>query len=848
MEKLGVAIGDTLIAALEQSTVASVLVGEAGEVLFFNDAAERLWGCGRGEMLGQPAGTLFPADMPLLEIGAAGRHAASVGSDVRLERKDGQPAWANVAMWRVSCAGRDYRIAFARDVSEEIAQREEKRLLQMAVDCSDRPILVLDAQRRIVRVNRAFTDLLGYEAHEMLGKEPIPLLSGPILHRDELERFVALPWGRERVLAEQRARCKDGHEIWVRISSSPIADGEQDRLNGYSVDVLYDITEERVVRDLERNVLAALNSSLPFAQLGAYLCRQAREAARDVLPSILRVDQEGKLRSWAVAYLPAGYNVLVDGLPIDEGAGSCGTAAVRGTQVIAADIEHDPLWARHADVALAHGLRACWSYPIKRRDGSVAGTFAFYATEPREPTALHERIIEVCAHLCALAIEREEHRLSTERLVKFDSLTGLPNLHNLSRYVDDLLATAALRPIGCFVLGLDRFKDINDALEHATGDSVLVTMANRLQEMLEPGDFLSRTEGDQFVLVARDCNARRASVVAQRLLQCVSCAVEIDGLALSLSASVGISLYPENGREGNALLANAKQAMHRAKEAGGASYQFFNPAMNGAVQERVLLTAALKRAIAGERLTLAYQPQVGVADGLLHGMEALARWQDETFGVVSPAKFIGLAEEFGLIEDLGRWALREVCRQLAQWRAEGLEVPKISVNLSPVNFRSGSLTAYIEELLQEFALRGDSLTLELTESTMVALTPEMMGNIHALRALEVGLSVDDFGTGFSSLANLINLPVTELKVDRSFIRKCLEESRHQSLVATVIGMGRNLGLTVVAEGVEREDQRRWLARQGCPVIQGYLFSRPLTPQDATAWLAAGGPFQPASVH
>lgn len=249
-----------------------------------------------------------------------------------------------------------------------------------------------------------------------------------------------------------------------------------------------------------------------------------------------------------------------------------------------------------------------------------------------------------------------------------------------------------------------------------------------------------------------------------------------------------------------------------------------------------MLGTALRRAIAGDCLRLEYQPQVRPDSGELYGVEALARWRDPEFGVIPPGRFISLAEEIGEIEAIGRWALREACRQMAVWRDEGVQVPVVSVNLSPLSFRGADLPDFVAGLLQQYALPGECLTIEITESAAMALTAGMLEVIHGIRALGVGLSVDDFGTGFSSLSNLANLPVTEVKIDRSFIDKCLQESRLQSLVMAVIGIGQNLHLTVVAEGVETEAQRELLKAHHCPVIQGYLFSRPLAPADIPNWI------------
>ncbi|WP_437883906.1 oxygen-sensing cyclic-di-GMP phosphodiesterase DosP [Pseudomonas sp. LRF_L74] len=710
--------------------------------------------------------------------------------------------------------------------------RNPASLLERALDHAGSPVLVLDAQRRIVHVNQAFSELLGYPAGQVLGHDPGALFPSPSLSDEELARHRALPWGKERFHTEIRARHKAGHDIHVRISTSPFDDGPC----GYSVDVLHDSSAEQCIRDLERDALEALTSDLPFAALGNYLCRRIEQIISGVLVTLCRIE-DGRLRPWAAPSFPPEYGPSFEGMCIGEGVASFGTSAHRRQPVMVRDIASEPLWTPYKHIVLPHGLRACWTYPMLRRDGSVAGTFAFYFRDSNEPVEYLESIAKASVHLCLLAIEREENRQRINQLVQFDTLTGLPNRGYLTRHINELLAAPIVRSIAFFKIDLDRFKDINDALGHAAGDLALVTLANRLRGRLASEQFLSRTEGDQFLVVVPNCDAYGASRLAERLQAIIGEQIILNNLRLHLSASIGISHYPDGGREADALLAGAKQAMYRVKQSGGGSYQFFSPEMNLIAQDRLLLSAALKRALAAGRLRLHYQPQVRTDSGELHGLEALARWHDDELGHIPPSRFITVAEETGQIEALGHWALGEACQQMAQWRAAGVQVPTVSVNLSPINFQNRNLPEFIAALLDEFTLPGHSLTIEITESTVMALTPQMLDVVHRIRAQGVGLSVDDFGTGFSSLSNLVNLPVTEVKIDRSFIDRCAEESRLQSLVAAVIGIGHNLGLTVVAEGVETQAQRTLLGQYHCPVLQGYLFSRPLSPDETLKWLS-----------
>ncbi|WP_454918957.1 oxygen-sensing cyclic-di-GMP phosphodiesterase DosP [Xanthobacter sediminis] len=817
------------------SNVAIVLLDDYSRIRSVNNATEHIYGYKRAEIIGRDTIPFLipPSCADLLDPARPKTGAAN--REVLIARKDGRRIWADISLTGVDLNGQVHRVLVARDISDHVAQRERDAPLLMAITHGGRPVMVLDAERRIMQVNPAFTNILGYAADEALGREPLAFLASPAMPQAELGAHRDHPWGHAHVQSEALIRSSDGRDIWMRVVSSPLSGGASAGRHGWSVDIMTDVTQERQLRDLERDVLEALMSSLPFDELGHYLCRRVREIAPGIVPSILRVDEARRLRLWSASLLPPAYSASVDGLPVEDGIGSCGTAVARGERVISRDIAQDPLWTSIAHLALPHGLRACWSWPIRRRDGTIGGAFAFYAAEPGEPGTLHERIVRACVHLCALAIEREESHRQIARLAQVDTLTGLPNPRALNRYLGDLMASGAGERIAFFWLDMDRFKDVNDLLGHAAGDQVLVTIVNRLLIHLMPGEFLARGESDQLILVSPGCDIQGAAWRATRLQEIVAEPLEVAGHPLSLSASVGISQYPDNAREPEELLRSASAAMHQAKASGGGTARFFDPEMNQALQSRLLLAAALRRTIAGGGLRLAYQPQMS-ADGAFYGVEALARWHDPEFGEVPPSRFIALAEETGQIEPLGRWALDEACRQLAEWRRAGVAVPAVSVNLSPLNFRSSDLPDFLGTLLETHGLSGADLTVEITESTAMALTPGMLDIVHRIRGLGIGLSVDDFGTGFSSLSNLVNLPVTEVKIDRSFVGRCLEQRRHRSVVDAVVSMGRSLELVVVAEGVETIAQRAFIESLGYPVLQGYLISPPIAPQRLAGWL------------
>lgn len=821
-----------VLPVIEQAIDAAIILDEAGTVIFFNDAAERLWGYGRDEVLGRQAGVLVPqGDEGLLADPAAG-----TSREIRIARKNGSVRWGAVSLSRVTADGRTVLVGFVRDVTEEVARREELYLLSLVANETDRVVIVTDDDRRIVYVNRAFTEMFGYELAEVRGRWPTELLAG--LRTDpKVLRHLRRRAGVERGFHEELITySKSGEEIWVSTTVNAVvnADGALKNI----VAVLADITENKQIEALQRDVLEALAKDMPLPDIAAMICNRVEAIAAGVTCSILLVDRDGRLRPLAAPSLPAHYSEALNGLEIGPVTGSCGTAAYLGIPVTVEDIATDPLWAPYKALALPIGLAACWSSPIKLRDGRVAGTFAFYFREKRGPSPWHEHVVNACTHLCALAIERHEAKTHIAQLAYFDTLTGLPNRARLHQLIDGLteVPDAANAPIAFLFLDIDRFKDVNDTLGHSVGDRLLIEVAQRLQNQLRPTDAVSRLGGDEFVFILPDCDAEGAVTVAKRIIEALSAPFPVGTLTLSVSVSIGISLYPDNGRDKETLLKHADAAMYEAKGAGRGTYRFFSPEMNRLAQERLILSAALRESLAQDALELHYQPQLRMSDGTLHGVEALLRWTHPRLGSIAPERFIPLAEESGLIEAIGEWCLRAACRQIAAWCAAGVDIGTVSVNLSSQHFRNSDLPRLIAALLEAHDVPPEMLTIEITESVMMDERATTIGTAQRVRALGVGLSMDDFGTGYSSLSSLTRLPISELKIDRSFVRELGQDEQAQAATLAVIRIGQSLGMTVVAEGVETEAQWQILKTLRCQVAQGFLLSPALPAAALERWL------------
>jgi len=705
-----------------------------------------------------------------------------------------------------------------------------------ALDASDSAIVVTDARQRICYVNEGFTRMFGYRPDEVLGHPPDEVLLGrhsdPNLPR-AIREALALH-GHTRV--ETLVYGRNGQPRWV----SMVVNQTAQVLNGtQSITVMNDITLTKMHEVLQKKVLEGMVNEMPLTELMNLVCREVERIAPEVTATILAVDETGCVHPLAAPSMPPYIGQAIEGVPIGPSAGSCGTAAWRGEPVLVTDIETDPLWADYRAVFAPTGLKACWSSPIKNHQGKVVGTFAFYFQDRRVPDALHHRLVEVCLHLCALALEREAARARIHQLAYFDVLTGLPNRTMFRQSAERALAqldgqggTAAL-----LYIDLDRFKRVNDNQGHAAGDALLCEVAARLMRSIRPRDLAGRLAGDEFVLLLTGCAAEQAVQTAQRVLQALADPVQIDGQTHQPQASIGIALFPTDGPDVDTLLRHGDQAMYQAKSDSRHSLQLFNAEMNQRTQARAALELALRQALQLGQLSLHYQPQVrSDAAQSLYGVEALMRWQHPEWGMVPPDRFIPVAEEAGLIRAMTDWLFDEVCLQLVRWRQSGLPVPRVALNLSAKSFHEADFSARMEARLRQHGLQPADLMLEITESVMMDTRSTTAANIQDLHARGFHLSLDDFGTGYSSLSYLHRLPIRELKLDKSFVQDLSTSQAARTLTLSVMSIARSLDIEVVAEGVETLDQQAWLQSQGGPVLQGYLFSRPLPAADVERWL------------
>lgn len=460
------------------------------------------------------------------------------------------------------------------------------------------------------------------------------------------------------------------------------------------------------------------------------------------------------------------------------------------------------------------------STPVLDEKGQLAGV----AGVARDITQLH--------------VDQERIRY----LAEHDILTDLPNRallgNRMALALADALGTQA--PVAVLFLDLDHFKFVNDTLGHEVGDQLLQKVSQRMRAHLDNRDTISRQGGDEFAILMQGFkHLSRVAIVAQRLIDALNEAFVVDGHELQVGVSIGISTYPQDGTDISTLLKNADTAMYQAKAAGGNAYRFFTPEMNAHISERVVLENNLRRAILAHEFKLYYQPQVDGATGKLIGLEALIRWHHPELGEIPPSRFIPIAEESSLINVIGEWVLREACRQSRAWIDQGYPPVVMAVNLSAVQLRQRHFSGQVLSAMTEAGLEPQWLELEITESAFIRDIDRVIEMLHKLHAMGIKLSVDDFGTGYSSLGYLKQLPFTRIKIDQSFVRELPRNEDDAAIIQAIVGIADSLKKEVIAEGVEQPEQRDFLLRHGCRLMQGYYFGRPMPAEKLEPMLSHG---------
>ena len=769
---------------------------ETLQFLAVNEAATRTYGYSKEEFLRMRITDIRPAeDLPAMRARLAELRDRTIATLFRHRKKDGTTFDAEVTSYEFVTAGRRARLVISVDVTErqraEDLVRESEERYRSLVELSPDAIM-LHADRNFIFLNRAAVDLLG-------AKSADELIGTPIIDRVH-------PESRTQVAARLRT-LDEGEDV-------PMVEEKFLRLDGSVVEV-------------EVAAIGFLFNGKPAVQV----------VARDVSQ---RKEIEERYRLLFERNLAGVFRTTIDGRILD-----CNDALARLfgyrdknelLQQPAEAVYFDPTDRQAVlDNLREHGSLSNIETRMRRADG-------------RELWVLENvTLIEARGEMEGTIIDITERKTAQEQIeyqAFHDVLTALPNRRLFRDRIGVALAHARRqrRGIAVMFLDLDQFKLVNDTLGHTVGDALLQAIANRLVGCVRGEDTVARMGGDEFtILVSETSDRRAAGVVAQKVLETVAQPITVEGHELFVTTSLGIAMFPDDGTDAETLLKNADRAMYRAKEAGRNNFQYSTPDAFDSTAGRLSIEASLHHALEREELVVHYQPIIDLGTREIVGAEALVRWRHPDNGLMGPDDFIHIAEECGLIVPMGEWILRTSCAQMKRWHDAGHDRLRIAVNLSPRQFQQRDLPSMIERVLRETGLAASRLDIEITESAAMQNAEQSLAIMRKLKEMGVRISIDDFGTGYSSLSYLKRFPIDTVKIDQNFVRDLAQSANDAAIVAAVISMARALKLSVIAEGVETEEQLEFLERERCETVQGFLYSRPVSAEEFTATLQGVSP-------
>ncbi|WP_415892397.1 EAL domain-containing protein [Neptuniibacter sp. PT8_73] len=689
---------------------------------------------------------------------------------------------------------KDYVVAIARDLTERFQAidsiRDSEQRFRVLFEQSPVPMAYVGFDGKLISLNKAFTTTLGYSAKHLPDLDTWFSLAHPDLQyrKEARERWYG---------AIERARITD-HKIPLSEYKITCLGGKQKLINASGITtecgflaILEDVTERKNQEDRLRQAAAVFGSTTEgvmitsaagvIQRVNEAFCRLTGYDSEEVIGQPAKILQSGR-------HDEQFYAVMWESLR-EKGSWQ------------------GEIWNRRKDGAV---------YPELLSISQV--------TDGQQKVTHYVGVFSDISKL-----KESEQKLNY--LAHHDMLTNLPNRLMLQSRLEQSLAVAKRngRQLALLLLDLDRFKDVNDSFGHAAGDELLQQVAALLKERLRQVDLVCRMGGDEFALLLDDIqHPEDAGLVANEMIEAISKRWTLsNGRDVAIGGSVGISIYPTQSEDAEALLQHADAALYRAKSEGRGCFHYFTEELTHDARSRLELEARLSRAIDNQELEVFYQPQIDLASGELVGAEALVRWQDPEKGLIGPADFIPLAEQTGLINPIGRFVLKQSCSQLKSWLDKGYKPISMAVNLSTVQLRHTDICHLVTNVLEQTGLPAQYLELEITESAMMEREQEFIDLLHRLRELGVKVAIDDFGTGYSSLAYLKKFPIDVLKIDKSFVEDIPQDKDDMVIAATIVAMGHSLGFKVLAEGVETEEQLEFLQSKACHYYQGYLSSRPV---------------------
>lgn len=687
----------------------------------------------------------------------------------------------------------------------------------------------VDLEGNFILFNDAATQITGYSKEEALRMTFIPLI-----HESYLEQIlIHFNIGKQGISEnfEMIIRHKSGKRVDLYVTSVPIIiDSKVYGLIGIGKV----ITEKKIQETLlsgQNKVLEMIAKGEAFEDVLTNIVQLIEKVTDGALCSILLVDKENKfLINGASPNLPLEYAESIARIRIGPNVGSCGTAVHFKQQIVVSDIETDPRWARYKEIPLKCNLKACWSSPVYDNQQNVLGTFAMYYHKIHTPTEVDFNIIEKATYLTSLAIQHYHAEDKINFMAFHDVLTGLPNRRLLNKTISNTIELHSNQSIAIMYIDLDRFKLINDSLGHYIGDRLLVNVAKRLLGCIGEQDIVSRQGGDEFTVLLLNRTKQEIRSIAETIITLLAKSFIVEGYELFVTPSIGISCYPDDGVGATELFRKADVAMYQVKKEGRNNYRFYDLTLEKETYDKFELENDLRKALEKNEFHLLYQPIMDLTNHRVLGVEALIRWAHPIRGTISPDQFIPVAEETGIIIALGEWVVRSACQQLKVWEDNGLTSMAVSINISIRQFYQPNFVSMVAKVIKETNINPSNLTIEITESmTMDVEVATMI--LYKLKSLGVNISIDDFGTGYSSLSYLKKFPIDHLKIDKSFIRDIAKSKNDENIATTILIMAHNLGLNVIAEGVETNEQLEILKQHRCNAAQGYLFSKPISVEE-----------------
>jgi diguanylate cyclase (GGDEF)-like protein/PAS domain S-box-containing protein len=797
---------------IEAAPNAMIMVGQRGLITLVNSQAEKMFGYSRAEMLGQSVEMLVPQRFRGHHESYRGSFFAhpdtrsmGAGRDLYGLRKDGVEVPIEIGLNPLHLPEGVFVLASIIDITER--KRGEERL-RLVVEAAPNAMLMINSRGEIVLVNSQVERLFGYSRQELLN-QPIEALIPPRFrqhHAHYRSNFFGKPdtraMGAGRDLYGLR---KDGTEVPIEIGLNPLHTDDGQFVLASVIDITERLNAEKLLRTAQADILRqSILDSLPFSIIatstdGIIL---AVNPAAERLLGYCRQDLVGQ----SALLIHRAEELQKRAAELSQ---QTGMGIPPNFQVIVASGSQDA------------GDEREWSY--LRKDGSVLPVNVAI-------TAMRDEGGRLCGFLNVAydITQRKQAEAFIRHMAHHDSLTGLPNRTLLLDRLQMAIRQAQRsgHRVGVFMMDLDHFKRVNDLLGHPVGDQLLLNISRRLLACVREADTVARLGGDEFVVVLTEARGRNQLLpVVNEIMRKIAAPMQIEGHELLVTPSVGGCMFPSDGANATVLLKNADTAMYHAKASGRSNFQWFSNAMLQQTEEKLAMGSALRRAIENCELSIHYQPEVSLRDGRVTGMEALARWTHARQGVVAPDRFIPIAEETGLILQLGEWMLRTACRECAAIkRGLGRDI-MLAVNVSPRQLQQKDWPQIVRRALDDSGLPPTSLEIEITESLLVQNPEEAAEMLRALRRLGVTVVVDDFGTGYSSLSYLTRFPIDKIKIDRSFVRDLITDAADAAIINAIIAMAHSLNIRVVAEGVENLEQLRYLQERRCDQAQGFHYSQ-----------------------